>query len=680
MEPPKKLAAPPPVLQPPAEQPQKLKLTLKIKPSKPSKAARVEPVAPKESKEEKASRKKQAKSEAVPRGRKRDRAGLTKDGEPIPEGMAPPAKPPKVPVVKEKKPPKEAKPKKEKEPKEKKEAKDKENAGNKKVVAAAQVMQPLGGRVTIDAKGRMVLHPNQHGNSKADSSGGSEILLNERLCRMKESMWPTFMDKLNTREKIYAPRSMSEYMSDLELSEEDPPPNRFRLRGRIGRGGRVVMDRIPIYDRCHDPETWSSQTDLQASRSSAHSVSNHYDYIYPTTLHPARQQEHVKMFASHFRQESYFKAGLPHVLQPECSDVDITSVFSIPTTNDEMDVDDITDKNQNSYGVAPEAASSNVVPAFGGKIKPSNHATVLPGANVDAAVKSNNAGEGMTPRVDEPQQHTIEPLTIQTESLATVDTKLKTEVCLSPTSAEGNSSTTLSSLGGNTIALFPGVNTAEYQSAYKYSDDLTMFALLVPPERDALFSLPSHREQDLFRLSDQRPKDIRNDPQLPLVFQANELVPREDEDSECIISMPRRFKCPQNSTNSINNQATSASMTGSSRTTSTTTTTTKSTDQKGSSKGTSSSNTDSSAGKSSATTTLPVTDVDNSDTSAGETCLINDFVFLVASPHLCLVLLLQDIVSLFFCACCYVHFRCCIKDGYCACEVCAVCLNLVVHK
>jgi hypothetical protein len=42
--------------------------------------------------------------------------------------------------------------------------------------------------------------------------------------------------------------------------------------------------------------------------------------------------------------------------------------------------------------------------------------------------------------------------------------------------------------------------------------------------------------------------------------------------------------------------------------------------------------------------------------------------------------LLQDIVSLFFCACWYVHFRCCIKDGYCACEVCTVCLNLVVHK
>lgn len=43
---------------------------------------------------------------------------------------------------------------------------------------------------------------------------------------------------------------MASYMRELELSP-DKIPVKYRLRGRVGRGGRVVMDRIPIY---HDSE------------------------------------------------------------------------------------------------------------------------------------------------------------------------------------------------------------------------------------------------------------------------------------------------------------------------------------------------------------------------------------------------------------------------------------------
>lgn len=38
---------------------------------------------------------------------------------------------------------------------------------------------------------------------------------------------------------------MSEYMRELEL-KPDETPYKYRCRGRIGRGGRVVMDRIPV--------------------------------------------------------------------------------------------------------------------------------------------------------------------------------------------------------------------------------------------------------------------------------------------------------------------------------------------------------------------------------------------------------------------------------------------------
>jgi hypothetical protein len=501
-------------------------------------------------------------AEGASRGRKRDRSGLDKDGgvEYL-EGSAPPSRPPRVPVVKEKKPPKEAKLKKEKEPKKEKELKEKENAGNKKMMTTAQVMQPLGGRVTIDTRGRMVLHPNQHGNTKVDSSGSSEILLNERLGRMKESMWPTFMDHLGTREKLYAPRSMSEYMEDLELSEEDPPPSRFRLRGRIGRGGRVVMDRIPIYNRCHDPESWRTQPHLEASHSSAHSVSNHYDYIYPTTLHPARHQEHVKMFASHFPKEVFYRAGLPDALQPACSE-DADGPLDFPM--DVMDVDVVNDKPISPMASAinnpEESNSSGAMTSFGGKIKPSTAQASSLVAPVEISsvenvvdgtvVHSNSKTDGGVVGINIATVNLVDDCnTMETDEMKVIppasdDVAMKQEVCSSPSSVEERHTAVYTGSGGSVISSFPGVCSSEYQCAYKYSDDLTMFPLLVPPERDALSCLPSHREMDLFRLSDQRPRDPKADPQLPLVLQANHLVPREDEGAESIISMPRRFNLP----------------------------------------------------------------------------------------------------------------------------------------
>lgn len=41
-------------------------------------------------------------------------------------------------------------------------------------------------------------------------------------------------------------RSYAEYMSDLEFRDDEAIPNKFRCRARIGRGGRLVYDRIPV--------------------------------------------------------------------------------------------------------------------------------------------------------------------------------------------------------------------------------------------------------------------------------------------------------------------------------------------------------------------------------------------------------------------------------------------------
>ena len=46
---------------------------------------------------------------------------------------------------------------------------------------------------------------------------------------------------------VRAPRSVSEYLDELELRENEPLPTKFRCRLRLARGGRVVVDRIPIY-------------------------------------------------------------------------------------------------------------------------------------------------------------------------------------------------------------------------------------------------------------------------------------------------------------------------------------------------------------------------------------------------------------------------------------------------
>ncbi len=43
------------------------------------------------------------------------------------------------------------------------------------------------------------------------------------------------------------PDTWSDYLDDLELDADDEgPPVKYGCRGRIGRGGRLVIDRYPV--------------------------------------------------------------------------------------------------------------------------------------------------------------------------------------------------------------------------------------------------------------------------------------------------------------------------------------------------------------------------------------------------------------------------------------------------
>lgn len=62
---------------------------------------------------------------------------------------------------------------------------------------------------------------------------------------LPQSPWPSFMEPLATRQQVFISKNMSDYMKELEIPPGETP-YKYKCRGRIGRGGRIVMDRIPV--------------------------------------------------------------------------------------------------------------------------------------------------------------------------------------------------------------------------------------------------------------------------------------------------------------------------------------------------------------------------------------------------------------------------------------------------
>lgn len=112
-----------------------------------------------------------------------------------------------------------------------------------------------------------------------------------QICRPQ---WPSFMDRLDTREKINLSSNMSEYLDVLESMEPMEgsidciqPIKKFRYRGRVGRGGRLVMDRIPVY--AAEPLTITGNGPVHYITPGgfrSQYAPEEVTYIYPTYLRP----------------------------------------------------------------------------------------------------------------------------------------------------------------------------------------------------------------------------------------------------------------------------------------------------------------------------------------------------------------------------------------------------------
>eukprot|EP01038_Epipyxis_sp_PR26KG_P004496 gene4496-6352_t len=98
--------------------------------------------------------------------------------------------------------------------------------------------------------------------------------------------WPSFMDDLPMREKINVRASLMDYIEDLEAPYEYDQVNspvKYRCRSRIGRGGRLVMDRIAVYDQKVDESIVDEETQNYHNNNNNNN-NNSIDYIYPTSL------------------------------------------------------------------------------------------------------------------------------------------------------------------------------------------------------------------------------------------------------------------------------------------------------------------------------------------------------------------------------------------------------------
>lgn len=97
--------------------------------------------------------------------------------------------------------------------------------------------------------------------------------------------WPSFMNDLPFRRtEVDTSGSVSTYMSSLELRVDDVSgaviaPERYEARFRIGRGNRLVLDRVPVYANttssdCSTPSCYPPNALLEQS----------FRCIYPTSL------------------------------------------------------------------------------------------------------------------------------------------------------------------------------------------------------------------------------------------------------------------------------------------------------------------------------------------------------------------------------------------------------------
>lgn len=83
---------------------------------------------------------------------------------------------------------------------------------------------------------------------------------------------------------------MSDYLDDIEIRDNVPLPTKFHCRVRIGRSGRLVIDRIPSYSNYAHAQVEPINSEEAAATTLQPSSNQDYEessgiYIYPTVLH-----------------------------------------------------------------------------------------------------------------------------------------------------------------------------------------------------------------------------------------------------------------------------------------------------------------------------------------------------------------------------------------------------------
>ena len=111
--------------------------------------------------------------------------------------------------------------------------------------------------------------------------------------------WPSFMNDLPfRRSEVDTSGSVSKYMSSLDLRVDDVSgaviaPEKYEARFRIGRGNRLVLDRVPVYANpsssdCSTPSCYPPNALLEQS----------FRCIYPTSLYARHPSINYNAFSA----------------------------------------------------------------------------------------------------------------------------------------------------------------------------------------------------------------------------------------------------------------------------------------------------------------------------------------------------------------------------------------------
>lgn len=137
------------------------------------------------------------------------------------------------------------------------------------------------------------------------------------------------MSNLNIREKINTQSTVSDYIDSLEF-RSGIMPNKFRSRGRIGRGGRLIIDRIPVYDESNETDS------AEGIFIPTYSKTNPINYFVPASLPiPIYRKKNVTQCGGSFVNNNSTDTASNYVNEETNSTIS-TNIVSNAITNNNL--------------------------------------------------------------------------------------------------------------------------------------------------------------------------------------------------------------------------------------------------------------------------------------------------------------------------------------------------------